>query len=322
MSRLHIVQKRGGHVESRHEVSAVIADANGRILERVGPPITTTWRSAAKPFQLETSLAALDSQVVAALDDRDLAIGSSSHNAEPLHVVQVRSVLARFGCDVGDLYCGTHWPGTPEATKAMFAAGREPSALHNNCSGKHAYMAAACRAQGWDPDYRPFDHPLQQRIRATVDRRSGGTCLDVVIDGCGVPCFVLPIDGMARAWAQVAVAMRTGDEPLGRIGRAMNARWWHASGTGTLDGAVIQHARRPVVAKVGAQGLLCVALAEEGVGLVLKVHTASDTARAAATPALLERFFPGLVPVEAFEPWTVIANWVGTICGEQTAEWA
>ncbi|MEZ4251106.1 MAG: asparaginase [Polyangiales bacterium] len=38
--------------------------------------------------------------------------------------------------------------------------------LHNNCSGKHTFIrAATCGArQGWAPDYRDPEHPLQRRV--------------------------------------------------------------------------------------------------------------------------------------------------------------
>ena len=50
-------------------------------------------------------------------------------------------------------------------------AGAEPSALHNNCSGKHSgFLCPAC-AMGADPrGYIEPDHPVQREVKAD-DRR-------------------------------------------------------------------------------------------------------------------------------------------------------
>ena len=85
----------------------------------------------------------------ATLDDEELAIACASHNGEPEHVAVVERMLAKAGLDVGALECGTHWPRIGKVANAIAAAGKEPNALHNNCSGKHAgfpCLAPACSA--------------------------------------------------------------------------------------------------------------------------------------------------------------------------------
>jgi L-asparaginase II len=318
--KLTVTQTRGGQVESEHPVCAVRISADGRVIDRIGEPMVTTWRSAAKPFQLEVSLGLLPAGEIAALSARQLAVGASSHNGEPGHLIEVAGILTRFHREIRHLYCGPHWPGTEEAHHALVRQGLPCTAIHNNCSGKHAFMAAASSAKGWPEDYRSPDHPLQQRIRANVDARTGGGCSGVVIDGCGVPCFVVTLDGMALAWAALAADM--GNESLlGRIGRAMVAESWYANGTGTLDGAVIRGASAPTVAKVGAQGLFCLSFPETGEGAAIKVVSGSDAARGMAVAAVLERWFPGRVPADVFAPWREVHNWVGTRTGEQVARW-
>ncbi len=318
--RLTVEQCRGRWSESAHPVSAVRVTADGSVIDRVGPPMTTTWRSAAKPFQLEVSLGLLPQDQVASLSNRQLAVGTSSHAGEPGHVAEVAGLLSAFGLDERHLYCGAHWPGTVAAHHALVRSGASCTAIHNNCSGKHTFMAAASRFSGWPEDYRSPDHPLQRRIRENIDVRTGGGCVDAVIDGCGVPCFVVTLDGMARAWAQVAVAAASPEAMLlGRIGRAMLAEPWYATGTGTQDGAVMSAS--PTITKVGAQGLFCMAFPDTGEGVAIKVHTGSDAARAIAVAAVLERWFPGRVPPEAFATWRTIRNWVGTVTGEQSERW-
>src|SRR5947209_6090844 len=69
----------------------------------------------------------------------------ASHNGEPAHVAVVERMLAKAGLDVSALECGTHWPRVAPVAHALAAAGQVPSALHNNCSGKHAgFLCLAC----------------------------------------------------------------------------------------------------------------------------------------------------------------------------------
>src|SRR5256885_11231839 len=58
------------------------------------------------------------------------------------------TTLFRSGLSVDDLECGAHPPSHAPSARALYAAGGEPSALHNNCSGKHTGMLAVCRHEG------------------------------------------------------------------------------------------------------------------------------------------------------------------------------
>ena len=320
--RLEIVQQRGSAVESVHPVEAVLCDADGRVLERVGSGMTTTWRSAAKPFQLSANLSVLPADVVAALTPEQLAVGAASHSAQARHVALVFELLGSLDLSEQHLFCGGHAPMHEGAAATLIREQRPITAIHNNCSGKHSFMAAAARALGASEDYRDPAHPVQQHIRRAVDRFTGGSVVDAVVDGCGVPCFVLPLDGMARAWAQLAVQARDGEGPLARIGAAMLARPWAVSGEGRLDLAVVEHASERLISKVGAQALLNVSLVERGLGLALKVRSGDEPARAVAIAAVLERWLPGVVPAEAVEPWRVVHNVVGRPVGERVAVWS
>ena len=72
-----------------------------------------------------------------------------------------------------------------------------------NCTGKHAAMLATCVANGWDTaTYRDPDHPLQQALRATVERLAGEPVAATGVDGCGAPLFALSLTGLARAFAR------------------------------------------------------------------------------------------------------------------------
>jgi L-asparaginase II len=310
-----VVQHRGRFVESRHPFSVACARAGGEVT-LAGPALATTFRSASKPFQLATSLEVLGLPDV---DEAWLAVGAASHNAEPRHVALVEAILARFGVEAAGLRCGAHAPVHVPSAEAVLRAGGACSALHNNCSGKHAFMLAAARHAGWAEDYRPLSHPLQQRVLERL-RGWAGEVTGTATDGCGVPTFYLPLEAVARSWRAVAEAMRAQDAVLGRIGWAMARHPELTSGEGRLDLDVVRHAREPLAVKVGAMGLFCMALPERGLALSVKVEPGTNEALPAAVAWALAHFAKGSFAPP--EDWThlQVRNVVGDVVGRWSAE--
>ncbi len=319
-----VVQLRGACVECEHAVSAVAVEG-GRAVWRVGDGRETTFRSASKPFQLACSLEALGDPAVTV---EELAVGAASHSAEPHHLAVVRRILARFGAPESGLRCGTHPPAHGPSAEAILRAGGSFSDVHNNCSGKHAFMLAAALANGWSDDYRPFEHPLQQRIAARLAAWMEHTPTHA-IDGCGVPTFVQPLEAVARGWWQVARAMRDVTDNvtidalthrLGRVGLAMAAHPELTSGTGRLDLDVVRAAREPMAVKVGAMGLFCMALPARDLAIAVKVHSGSMEALPALVAWALGEAAPGAwATPEGWEPLRV-RNVVGRDVGRWTVD--
>src|SRR5262245_28878903 len=142
---LTVVQRRNGIVESRHRVFVALVDNADTDVGVVDDNPITTFRSAAKPFQLLATLELLG-DAAAWLEAEDLALGAASHHGEPLHVERAERLLTRFGARTSDLRCGVHWPANEKAAQMLVRQGEQPTPLHNNCSGKHAFMVGACRA--------------------------------------------------------------------------------------------------------------------------------------------------------------------------------
>jgi len=201
--------------------------------------------------------------------------------------------------------------------------GHDAAPIHNNCSGKHAFMAAGAAQLESPPDYRDPEHPLQRHIRALVEARCEPHGVESVsVDGCGVPTFNMSLAAMATAWAQMAAAMGDADALLGRIGWAMNAHPELVSGAERQDLAQMQHATDPITTKVGAMGLSCIALPDLQEGVVVKVLSGNADARAIAVQAVLERWYPGLLPLSAADPWRIVTNCVGDVVGSRDAQWS
>ena len=82
-ANLSIEVMRGDFVEESHEVAACLCDASGYVRARIGSPHVTTWRSAAKPFQLEACLTMLPRDTVDNLSPAEIAVESAQINCGP-----------------------------------------------------------------------------------------------------------------------------------------------------------------------------------------------------------------------------------------------
>jgi L-asparaginase II len=238
MGPIRVTVRRGPVVEAVHRVH--VAATDGTVY---GDDLVPLLRSAAKPIQAIPFAEAYDD-----LDDDELAIACASHQAEPAQLDAVRKVLARAGATVDDLENGPQ-------------EGRPDGKLGHNCSGKHAGMLAACRANGWPfAGYRLPEHPLQVWIRELLDAG------EAAVDGCGLPTYALSLSATA------ALLTRTPD----RIAAAMRARPDLVGGRG-IDDTELMAALPGWLAKRGAEGLLC-AVSPAGVGYAFKVEDGNGRA--------------------------------------------
>ena len=282
MTNVDLVQvMRGGVVDCVHQGRVAVVDAEDALVFSAGDPEAVTFlRSSAKPFQAATVLRCGAAEKFN-FTDEEISIIAGSHNGTPAHVQLVTGILEKIGLDINDLQCGASPPLNEKARRDLYLSGAMPSAVHHNCSGKHAGMLAACLAQGWDiKTYLLPDHPLQVMNRQVMAECAGMNAEDVVIalDGCGVPTFGLPLRNIARMFARLAVAVHAGGDDLGRVGRAMQQYPYAFSGEKRIDTALMVSTGSRLVAKDGAEGLLGVAVTGHGVGVALKVADGNNRA--------------------------------------------
>ncbi len=277
---------RGGLVESLHRVHAAVIGPDGELTAWSGDPRRPTYmRSAAKPIQ---ALPLVLEGVVEAwgVTRAELAVCCGSHGGEPEHLRVVRSLLERVGLDESALECGPHLPMHEGSAHELLRGGDAPEPIHNNCSGKHAGMLALAQAKGWPTaGYSRPEHPVQERVLAEVERWTGVASHKIVqgVDGCGVPCFGVPLDAMARAYAELSAAA-AGEEGASAVLDAMTAHPFQVAGRGRLCTELMTELEGRVVAKVGAEGVYCALDRQTGRGIALKVE---DGTRRAAEVALV-----------------------------------
>ena len=288
---------RGNLVESRHRGSVAVVDGDGKLVLSLGDIERGVFpRSACKAMQ---ALALVESGAADAygFGNKELALACSSHSGEDAHVALAASMLARAGRDVSALECGAHWSSDQKTIIHQARTIDKPTALHNNCSGKHSGFVCACCHQDIDPKgYVGYDHPLQQQIRATMQSLTG-TPLghdNCGTDGCSIPNYAVPLRSLAHGFAKMATGNSL--EPLRarasrRLFEACMAEPFYVAGTGRACTKLMQIAPGRIFAKTGAEGVFCAAVPEQGVAIAVKCDDGNGRAAEAMIAATLARFF-------------------------------
>ncbi len=285
---------RGAEIESVHAVAACAVTARGEVLLARGDvDVPVYLRSSWKPFIAATVVASGAARRYD-LSDRELAVMCASHNGEPFHVAAVSGILKKLGLVASALQCGALAAAFEPAAETLCACGVEPSALHNNCSGKHAGILAMCLHLGFDPGtYLEREHPAQQRILAFCGRIAGADLerAPLGVDGCGIPVAAVSLTAAALAFARLACLDGVPGEDLAALAAVRNAMASepaYVGGTGRFDSALIAATGGRIVCKAGAEGVHCDALVRERAGLALKVVDGSRRATAPAAVAFLK----------------------------------
>lgn len=284
---------RGGMVESVHRARACIVDAGGHVLARWGDIQAPVYpRSAIKALQaiplVETG--ALDAFE---LTDSELALACSSHNGETRHTRLVDAWIKRIGLSLDDYECGAQIPYDSDTAADLIRDGEAPTALHNNCSGKHAGFLTTARHKG-EPTkgYVRFDHPVQQRILGVMEQMTGQDLSRAPwgIDGCSIPTIGIPLGAVAYAMARIADPSDLPDaraEAVTRIAKAWKAHPHLIAGKDRFDTAMMQAAGGRVLVKGGAEGVGCIVLTKEGIGIAVKIEDGAARAAEVALAALI-----------------------------------
>ena len=278
---------RGETVESIHRGHFIVIDGEGKTVASAGDPSTVTFfRSSAKPFQAIPFLTSGAADAFGFTED-EIAMSVASHSGEAMHVERAARMLKKIGLEESDLKCGVHPPFYAQEAERMLRYGKEPTQLHNNCSGKHAAMLAFAKHIGENiKTYNTAENRIQKRIlRCVADfTEIPEEQIAIGIDGCAVPNFALPVAAMATSFINLISPSKFPEA-------TQTACSWIVSsmiefpeligGTERLDTMLMQAAPGKIISKVGADGVwLCGVLPNEnwptGLGIALKVEDGDD----------------------------------------------
>jgi L-asparaginase II len=319
---------RGKAVESRHGGAAAVVDADGATVLALGDVERRVFpRSAVKGLQ---ALPLVESGIAEQLrlTEAEIALACASHSGETAHVETAAAMLRKAGQDETCLECGTHWPLGEAATRELAARGGAPSALHNNCSGKHAgFVCLACGALTDPKGYVRAEHPVQQAVRAALEDLTGAPHGEDVraTDGCSIPTYAVPLRALALGLARFGAGIGMSDarrRAARRIREAVAANPFMIAGTGRFDTNVTEALGARAFVKTGAEGVHCAALPELGLGLAVKADDGTRRAAEIMMAALIRRFLPldgkARAVIDAAARHDIV-NWNGIVVGEVRA---
>jgi L-asparaginase II len=316
---------RGNLVESRHRGMAVVVDGDGKIVFSSGEVESGVFpRSSCKAMQ---ALPLIESGAADAygFGNRELALACSSHSGEDAHAELAAAMLARAGASVDDLECGAHWSFQQEPLIHQARTMERPTALHNNCSGKHSGFVCTCIHSGTGlKGYVEYEHPLQQEIRGVMEGLMGAVLgsENCGIDGCSIPTYAARLTGLARGFAKMTTG--NGLEPerakaSRRLIDACMAEPYYVAGKDRACTELMKIAPGKIFAKTGAEAVYVAALPEKGLSIALKCEDGSTRAAEAMVAALLAKYFEkdsqeqAALLALANRP---IKNWFGTKIGD------
>lgn len=290
------ITDRSGFDEAVHFGAVVALDTDGSIAFACGDPTVAIYpRSSSKPLQAVAMLRA-GLQVPPDL----LALVCASHDGTDAHLAAARRILAAAGLNEGALGNTADLPLDEHSAHEVIRHGGGRTPLQMNCSGKHSGMLATCVVNGWahDHSYLQVEHPLQQRISATIADLTEGQVLHIGIDGCGAPAHVVPLVGVARAFRSIVVG--TAGDAGNEVYRAMTQHPQMVGGELRDVTAFMRHVPG-LMAKDGADGVFAAAL-PDGRAVAMKIADGANRARPAVMVAALERLG---VDVSAVAPLVV-----------------
>lgn len=318
---------RGGIPESCHNGVVAVFDDEGRKVYGWGDTSRIVFpRSAIKAIQ---ALPLVESGAADAygFGDDELALACASHSGEPEHAQLAAAMLEKAGYNGDELECGAHWPTRTEAAYALAREGASPTALHNNCSGKHAGFLAYARKKGYAAaGYVGADHPVQRDVRAAIESMLGVAVASEAcgIDGCSIPTFAVPIDRLATAFARLGTGNALPPErarAAARLRKACAAAPHMVAGTGRFCTDVMRLFGERVFVKTGAEGVYVGILPELKLGFALKCDDGATRAAELMAATLLRTFLPmSDAETQALTRITapVLKNWRGIEVGKLT----
>lgn len=239
-----------------------------KVLHAYGGNVLCYGRSMCKPVQLRVFADTLDDH----LSWEEKAVSVSSHNAEPIHIKAIKSILTpnEYG-----LMQTPHSLPLTQFGKQL----RRPRRWYHPCSGKHAAIIKGCKLKGWSrvgylwPHHR-FHLSYLEHLRGIFG--SHWKPQTTSKDGCGMPTVSNTVNELATMFASL---VQKKDDNW--IWQAMTEHPDLVGGFNRLDSTIIKSCQGSVLAKEGADGLLGLSIVHpdypEGLGIVIKIAHGWDT---------------------------------------------
>ncbi|MBU3663411.1 MAG: hypothetical protein FGM41_09485, partial [Bacteroidetes bacterium] len=183
-----------------------------------------------------------------------------------------------LGEDIGKaLGCGAQYPTHKKDADALIMHQTKPTAIHNNCSGKHAGMLALCKLLNFDTeDYLNPAHSVQQLILNYVAAfyeypKEKMVC---ALDGCTAPIYSIPAYHQAICFRNLVEPSQfeaVRQEACKTLVEAISQYPFMVAGSKRYCTDMMQICAPEIIGKTGAEGVFCMAFTKQKLGVCIKI---------------------------------------------------
>jgi len=169
--------------------------------------------------------------------------------------------------------------------------------------------------------YEDVDHMVQRQVRQAIEEMTGEATSPehCGIDGCSLPTWAMPLQGLAGAFARLATLDSLAPKRAAackRLIHACTSEPQMVEGTGRFGTGVMRALGGAVFAKGGAEGVYCAAFPEQGIGLALKMDDGARRGAEAVAAHVMASILAGQVKSADDLLTTQLTNWRGLNVGE------
>lgn len=285
---------RGGLLESFHRGAVCIVNDKGEIVFELGNSMQMCYPRSAMKFVQVLPLVELGGIEKFEFTEAELAVMCGSHNAESFHLETVRSILQKIGLSEQELGCGAQYPSSKRDANALVQTGTKPTAIHNNCSGKHAGMLALCQLLGYDTqNYLDPHHPIQQLILTYVAEMYEWPASKMVcaLDGCTAPIYSIPVYHQALCFKNLVDPTQFSEKrqkACKTVLKAISNYPEMVAGTHRYCTDMMKETAPNIIGKTGAEGIFCMSFLDQKYGVCIKIDDGKMLPQYNVAQAILE----------------------------------
>ena len=286
-----VAATRGEVIENIHQGIAIAIDSNYRIIKQWGDTKTEIFpRSALKPIQT-FGIMSTGTDKALKLKDEQIALATSSHHAETIHVDMVKLWLKELKLEEEDLTLGSAWPLSPKRKDYILRHEGRKSKLYHNCSGKHCGQLSICVHQKFKTlNYQDLKHPVQKLFIQNLEKLSETKINHIGIDGCGLPAPSLPLERFAYALTKFADPAKLDGVDKKAVMKVFECCVKYPllfGGSESVNSILTKSSKKKILIKNGADGVFSAIIPEEKMAIVVKIKDGNMTAAEIAIAGLL-----------------------------------
>ena len=286
-----VVATRGEVIENIHQGIAIAIDSNYRIIKQWGDTTAEIFpRSALKPIQT-FGIISTGADKALKLKDEQIALATSSHHAETVHIEMVKLWLKELKLEEEDLTLGSAWPLSTKRKDYILRHEGRKSKVYHNCSGKHCGQLSICIHKKFKTlNYQDPKHPVQKLFIQNLEKLSETKINHIGIDGCGLPAPSLPLERFAYALTKFA-----DPEKLDGVDKKAVMKVFECcvkypvlfGGSESVNSILTKSSKKKILVKNGADGVFSAIVPDEKMAIVVKIKDGNMKAAEIAIAGLL-----------------------------------